>query len=54
MVTPVVVLLLLALLVVEATVLWIGQIRRARAEAAYWAARDAAPDLYDWAKDPGQ
>ncbi len=51
MIAPAVVAVLVALLLVEAAVLWLDQLHRTRAEAAYWAARNNRPDLYDWAKE---
>lgn len=38
--------------VLEAVVLWVDQIHRNRAEAAYWQAKRGAPDLYDWSREP--
>jgi hypothetical protein len=41
----------LVLLIFEAVYLWLGRLDHIRAEAAYWAARDHRPPLYDWAQE---
>lgn len=51
MIAPAVALVVFALLFLEALVLVIDQVRRARDEAAYWDARARRPEQYDWAKE---
>ena len=51
MIAPAVLFVVLALFAAEAAYLWVSQLRRVRAEAAYWDARANRPELYDWERD---
>jgi hypothetical protein len=44
-------LLVVVLLAGETAVIWVDQLQRARAEAAYWRQRDNRPPLADWERD---
>lgn len=51
MIAPAALFVLLALFAAEAVYLWVGQLHRIRAEAAYWHAVENRPELYDWERD---
>lgn len=51
MIAPAALFVLLVLFAAEAVYLWLSQLRRVRAEQAYWAVKADSPGLYDWAKE---
>lgn len=51
MIAPTIFVLVVVALLAEALILWLDQLHRHQAEAAYWAARNSRPDQYDWAKE---
>lgn len=51
MVVPWVVLALVLLLLLEALILWVGELRSHRRDAAYCWQRAHRPPLYDWSQE---